>query len=295
MGKITSLVEFQGKVGNLVGSKGKDGRSVIRQYQYNPRDAKSRLQMERRVAWANMVAFWRAMKSEDRPSFQNKPAAWSDFNAFISANEGRNKVFLTKKEARIGVCIAAPYQVSEGELSTIGMTSLSGGKFKTDLALGDLVIDGDTTVSTFTKAILDNNEGWENGDRLTCIYMPQVVVGYDQIPMVNTVVSAVTLNKGDNTSLWDVVNDFCFGSTDGYISSKNTVNGGIVWIHSRRDEGTGKILVSTQTMDVNSTLLDTYMSDGAMNDAIKSYGGTKYRGILDPTNVSPVQITQVNP
>lgn len=294
MGKITSLVEFEGKVGNLVGAKGKDGRYTLRKYQPKPRDGRTHEQMKYRVAWANMVALWRSMKGENRPSFESKKVGWSDFNAFINANRNLVQVYLQKREAMLGVCVVAPYAITNGSLNAIEVTSLSGGKMRCNMALGDLVIDADTTVSTFSKAVLNNNEGFEEGDRITGYLLQQQLVGELQVPKVNPIICAVTLEKSNNTSLYDVVDEKLFSSTDGYLSSKSTVNGGITWVHSRRDAVSGRVLVSPQTLTVNNTLLETYMSDSCMREAIESYGGEKYRGILYPTQAD-YETTVVNP
>lgn len=293
MGKIRSLVEFDGKVGNLVGAKGKDGSYTLRKYQPRPRDGKTQEQMTMRVALANMVAQWRSMNNADRPSFESKPEGWSDFNAFISMNSGQNMVYLTKSEARMGTCIVAPYWMTSGSLPTIPASSMSGGKFKTNIALGDLVLDEDTTVSTFTKAIMNNNTGFENGDKITCILIKQTWSEY-QPCKAEAIVEGVVLNKEDNTKIYDVVSDAGFSANDGYLASKSTVTGGICWVHSRKDVVSGKLLVSSQLLQVNNTLLETYMSDYQKKNAINSYGGVKYRGALYPV-AEPTEAAEVNP
>ena len=293
MGKIRSLVEFDGKVGNLVGSKGKDGSYTLRKYQPQVKDARSAKQMRYRVCWANMVHLWRAMSGEDRPSFEGKPTGWSDFNAFIHANRNRCLVALTKQEADLGVCIVGNYMLSNGSLPQINVDAVSGGKMVSNIALGDLTINAQTTISTFSKAVINNNAGWQEGDRIVGILLKQELVGYDQIPRVTAIISGITLQKENNEDLLEYVDEAVFAANDGYLGSKSSVNGGICWIRSKFD-GNGGILVSPSVLTVNNTLLETYLSQNALDNAINSYGGIRYRGILDP-GIVVASGGQINP
>lgn len=254
---------------------------------------RTRKQMVRRMGWANIVAMWGSFTGHLRPSFEKKGDRHSDFNAFMAANLGLSHIYLTRDEVRRGVCVVAPYIMSIGTLPSIEITSLSGGKMKSNIALGDLVIDSDTTVSTFTKAVLDNNADYKEGDQITAFLAQQLVEGQNQVPKVRMVASRVTLKKGNNTSLLDLVSGELFSSTDGFLSSKSTVNGGIVWIHTRQENG--KTKVSSQQLEVNSTLLDTYMSDSACNEAIESYGGVNKQEYMTPNDNDETEIVQVNP
>lgn len=295
MGKIRSLVEFDGKVGNLVGSKGKDGSYTLRKYQPQVRDARSASQMKYRVCWANMVHLWRSMNGEDRPSFQVKKTGWSDFNAFISANRNRCMVALTKQEAASGACVVAPYQLSVGELPEITTSSVAGGKMVTNIALGDLTISSSTTISSFSKAVINNNPGFEEGDRICGFLLKQELSGVNELPKCTAVIAGITLQKENNENLLDYVDEAIFSANDGYLGSKSSVNGGICYIHSRKD-GNGNILVSDATLAVNNMLLESYMNNSSqMAKAIKSYGGIRYRGILDPNITVESDGGQINP
>lgn len=294
MGKIRSLVEFDGKVGNLVGSKGKDGSYTLRKYQPQVKDARTARQMRYRVCWANMVHLWRALSGEDRPSFEGKKTGWSDFNAFIHANRNRSMVALTKQESDLGVCIVAPYMLSNGSLPQLDVTSMSGGKMKTTIALGDLTIGDDTTISNFSKAVINNNDGWDEGDRIVGFLIKQELIGTDQVPRAVAICSGITLDKDNNEKLLDHVSDLVFSTADGYLGTKSTVNGGVCWVRSRID-GNGNVLVSPSVLMVNNTLLESYQSKHAFNNAINSYGGIRYRGILDPNIVVEDNSGSVNP
>ena len=298
MGKIISLIEVQGRVGNIVGIKGKGGRTYVRRYQYLVTDAKSAKQMKRRVRWANTVNIWKVLKGEAKPCFEHLPETMSDYNMFVQCNAEIAKVSLKKNEVAVGATVVAPLIVSIGSLPNIVVTSMSGGKMRTDIALGDLTIDDDTTVSTFSKAVLNNNGDYQEGDRIVGFLLAQELWGDEQIPHARLVSSAIDLEKSNNTKLWEVVDERVFSSADGFVASKTTVNGGICWIHSRIDGTNNKTLVSTQRIIVNSTLLETYMSVAANREAIQSYGGVKNHGIVRPGSgreFDESEITQVNP
>lgn len=281
MAKITSLIEFTGSVGNLTGYKGRDGRNVIRHRISNPRNAKTISQMARRVAWANLVNFWRAITPYMTPSFESKGQGLTDYNSFMAVNIDSNQVFLNKKESRQGAVVAAPYQVTQGSLHSINVTTVSGGKMTSDIALGDFVIDADSTVANFTHAIFENNTAFEQGDQLTALCLKQIFDTAFNIPRVVVVAGKVILDSSDSTHLWDCVPDELFSVTGGYLSSKSTVNGGIVWIHSRKD-ASGKTLVSSQNITINNNALSDYTSQAARDAAIKSYGGARIN-YLTPT------------
>ena len=99
------------------------------------------------------------------------------------------------------------------------------------------------------------------------------------------------LDKNDNTKLFDIANDALFSSTDGYLSSKSAVNGGIVWIHSRSENG--KTKVSPQQMMVNNNLLETYTTSEACEAAIESYGGVNKKDYLTPYETEETETVQV--
>lgn len=276
MGKITSLIEFNGSVGNLVGYKGRDGRNIVRHKIANPRNAQSILQMRRRVAWANLVNIWGAVTQYMHPSFNNKPDGMTDFNAFMSANVDVSPVFLAKSEARKGYCIVSPVMLTDGELDPISVAMVSGGKMRSGLSVGDLVIDSETTIGAFSRAIMQNNLGWENGDQLTGVAVYQMSADAQGTPRVSVIAQRVILDSASNDLLQDTLEadsgsaDAMFSVTDGYLASKSTVNGGCCWIHSRRENG--KTIVSAQSLVVNNNILSDFTTADAQKAAMKSYG-----------------------
>lgn len=272
MGKITSLIEFHGSVGNLTGYRGRDGRNVIRQKIYDPRNAKTPLQMRRRVAWGNLVNLWALIMNFMKPSFTNKAKGQTDYNAFMKANVDANPVYMTKKEVAKGGVIVSPVVVTSGVLPAIGASLVNGGKIQSSLALGDLELSSETTVGAFSHAILENNEGWQNGDQLSALLVQQLV--YDEAAGASRAkasFASVILDETSYTLLYDVVSDACFSASQGFLSTKSAVNGGVAWIQSRKVDG--ETQVSSQSLTVNNNVLSEYTSKAAQDKAIASYGG----------------------
>lgn len=278
MAKITSMIEFVGSAGNMTGYKGRDGRNVIRKRTWNRRNPKTPLQMRRRVQWSNLVQSWKAILPYMQPSFENKPAGQTDFNAFMQANLDSNCVFLNNKESRLGVCLASPYVITRGTLPEVVLSSVAGGRLKTDIALGDLTIDADTAVSAFARAVVNNNTRFAYGDQISFILMTQTVVGEDRIPKVNVTFEKVVLDNNDNRKLLTVIGgDAGFSVSDGYLSTKSSMNGGCAYIHSRLQDG--KTLVSSAQLSVNNNLLESYTTQEAQLAAIKSYKGAAAKAL----------------
>lgn len=276
MGKITSLIEFNGTVGNVVGYKGRDGRNVIRFKVHDPRNPQTTLQMRRRVSWANLVNLWAAITPYMHPSFNHKPAGQTDFNAFMSENVGINPVFLTKKQAHRQDCVVSPIMVTDGELPTIEADLVSGGKLQSTIVLGDLVIGAETTIAAFSTAILAENPDFAEGDQITGLLVKQISVGTEGLPKVEVVAQRVVLDTTDTRVLSTVLQaesgsaDAMFSAVEGYLASKASVNGGGCWIHSRMVNG--ETIVSTQYLSVNNSILSDYTSAAAQVAAMKSYG-----------------------
>lgn len=238
-------------------------------------------QMFRRVKWANLVNLWKAMENYDKPSFEAKPRTWSDYNAFMSANIDGQPVYLEKGEANQGGCVVASYQVSRGSLPSIDVGAGTGGVPVSDIALGALVIDSDTTLKQFSDAVVNNNNGYQHGDQITCFIFLQDQNSVTGVPYVRFKPFEVTLDQlDDETLLSDLVEADGFTSVDGKLGANGTVNGGICWIHSRK--GTGRTLVSTQSIYVTNSLLSTYQSSAKRVEAVQSYGGKTTQEYLIP-------------
>lgn len=259
-----------------------NGQSVTSEKVTDVRQPRTLAQMLRRVAWRNMQNFWTAFRNLLHPSFEARPRTWSDYNAFISANSGQNGVYLTASEASQGGCVVAPYQITRGSLNSIVMGVTEGGAITSDLKVGALSIDDETTLAAFSAAIRANNPGWEYGDQLSAFVLLQGVNALTQVPFVEVKGFEVTLAEDDETMLLDLINNdpTCFAVVNGNLSFSTPINGGGCYVHSRRQAT--RTIVSTQSVHVTNTLLAQYTTDTKRNEAIQSYGGKVEDPFLTP-------------
>lgn len=236
------------------------------------------------VSWANAVNIWQAFEGNDRPSFENRRPRVSDFNEFIAASRAV-PVYLTRSVAQQGGAVVAPYQVTRGTLPSIDTAaSGTGGEIGTDISLGTLTISENTTLGQFSRAIVENNEGWANHDAIILFVLRQSTNSVTGVPYVTVDEFKVTLDVSDNETLLSEFdpNGEVFVNTPGSdkLGMAMTVNGGAVYIHSRvTSEGTQ---VSTQAIIATNTLLPNYQSTSVRDEAIASYGGSLTRLYLTP-------------
>ena len=250
-----------------------------------PKDVPTRTpkQMKRRVQLRNIQNLWSAFTNNLKPSFEDKPNLWSDFNAFTSANFGLVHVYLNKSEARGGGCVFAPYQITRGSLPSINVSdSTTGNIKKTDIAVGSTFsITSATTVKDFSDEIIAHNAHYKNGDQIAVFILRQLVNAATAVPYVVVEAEAFNLDTSDNvTKVRDVVSEDGFSIIDECIGANNTINGGIAWVHSRETQN--RTLVGTQFIVVSNSLLAQYQTKAKMNEAIESYGGTDDVDFLTP-------------
>ena len=254
--------------------------------------SKSHAQMVHRVQLANLVNIYRAFAGNLHPSFENKPAGVSDYNAFVSANLGLIPVYLAKDEARQGGAVVAAYQVTRGSLPSIVVTTGTGDVAVTDISLGSMSITASTTLKAFSNAVVNNNPDFEYGDQISAFIATQSVNSESQVPYVKIQAIEVTLDGTDEeTVLRDLVGTEAFSVVDGHLGAGQTVNGAIAYVYSRKTPGGTK--VSTQRFLVSNSILPNYQSTAQMKEAIASYGGTQGDPFLTP-NIDDV-VEPVNP
>ena len=261
-----------------------NGRTVTSE-KVTRNNSKTYAQMRRRVQWANIVNLWRTFEGNLHPSFESRPAGVSDFNAFVSANIGMVPVYLEQAEAQRGAAVVAPYQVTRGSLPSISVSANgTSGEVGTDISLGSLTVGDSTTLKQFSDAIVENNPTFKFGDQITAFVAYQSVNTVTGVPYVDVKAFEVTLDHEDTETLVADLDPELLvfakqGSSD-KLGMNQTVNGGVVYVHSRK--GVGRTLVSTQRMVVSNTLLARYQSGAKLTEAIQSYGGKVSSAYLVP-------------
>ena len=145
MGKLTShglrgnvATEFFGKINLAQTNSGIVTRRIVEN-----NGAQTPAQMARRIRWANMAAIYSTLREAARQGFTEALSGLSYWNQFIVANTSRVRLAITKDERKQGMAIVGPYQVTQGVLDEIQVNA-----YKTNIALGSLVISGTTTVNS---------------------------------------------------------------------------------------------------------------------------------------------------
>lgn len=235
--------------------------------------------MTPRMRWMAIVRMWQALNTVGwHPSFRNKEGLQTDFNMFMKAN-GAVDVYLTKDIVSANGGVVAPVKVTQGGLPTIG-GSVTGNAFQSNISLGGITIGASTSLSTFSRAILENNPEWLNGDQLTVVRLDQGVDATTNIPRITGTIAEIILDQEDDgTLLYDIIEPNVLTSTDGKLGIAS-VNGGACFVHS---SGEGDNFdVSSESLAVANAILRQYTSQEALMTAIRSYGGLSSTLFLVP-------------
>lgn len=241
---------------------------------------RSEAQQSRRVMWANLVNFYKVSAGWMPKAFETKKRNQSDYNKFMAVNIGNSTIALTKDESAAGACIAAPYIVSQGSLPSIEIVQLSD-QWRTNLALGTLVIDDETTNAQLTAALEASNAHIHEGMQISFVSYQQSVDPLGT-PRLICRCYEITLSRTSSDVVRDFLPEFCSQSIQGYLGTNTSISiGGFAYIVS--ELVTGGLKVSTQQLvSNNSTLISQYSSSIHINEAIKSYG-LDQEVILSPT------------
>ena len=283
MGRTTGfLSQTSGKLDDNFQTRQTDhGTFWARNPRKTAKTRRSEKQANTRCQMANASANYRLYNGKLSEAFENKSAGVNDFNSFVQVNYGKTAVYITKQESNSGGCVLANYQFSCGSIPAIGMGLNQNGVLVSGIALGNLVIDANTTVADLTMAILTNNgDQWLEKDQITHFYAEQWI-DIEGVPRATMTAQKVLLDLSDQTKLWNVVSARGFSSipsTDsgqgGYYLAMNAAlsNSGGSWVHSRT-KADGSTQVSTQRLIVVSDILDDYTGYEAMVASAESYGG----------------------
>lgn len=283
MAKVTGVAtQLSGKVGQLIYRQTKYGTVAYEAPAKASVPRRSEAQMQVRTQWSNLAAMFKQFHSTLKRGWEGLNGRMSDYNAFIQANTNVVAVYVPKQVRLNGGSVLAPYQITRGGLPSIAMTAKEGAQGRvlvSDIELGSLVIDAETTVGAFAAAVVSCNVDWEAGDQLTFFYGEQTTDAVTGIPRARIYGQKVVLDPADETALLDVVSELGFTSVAGATGSgyklgmsRSIVDGAAAWIHSR-EEGTGGLKVSTQFLYVDSSVLAGYQGAGAMATSAASYGG----------------------
>lgn len=282
MAKLTGiLTRLRGTIGDVTFAR-MNGMTVAKQ-KLEPKGTPSRTkaQMDVRIPMRNVQNVYRTLAPYLHPAFENRPARVSDYNMFCKRNYGVSPVYLKKTEASQGGSVVAPYQITEGTLPAIVVSDGMGGEPVSDINMGGLVLSSTTTVKEFADKVVEHNVDYEYGDQIAVFIVEQYENIETGVPYVKTMYQEITLDGTDSvTTVRSLVGAGGFSIVDGNLAASSSIDGGIAWVHSRKDaNGTH---VSTQRLKVTNSYLANYQSPEAMDAAYNSYGGLTREGKLVP-------------
>lgn len=138
MGKISSIIEFTGRTGNLVGAKGQDGRYILRAHQPQVKNANSEAQMITRAKMALAGSLSKLIPADviygmSGSGRRGRRQRWM--------REIMKRMTITSADGAIRAILApSDLILSEGGVTagvTIGMVTIEEGVIKTTVTYGD--------------------------------------------------------------------------------------------------------------------------------------------------------------
>jgi len=262
-----------GKLGSMVFYRA-GGEQRTRTYVKTVRNPKTYSQIAQRSQLANIVNLYRVLRVVLDKSFADKKSKQSDYNAFVSRNLNKVKLYFTKEMAAKQACVVAPYQITSGSIAAIEISGV-GDDAMTNIGLGaGFEITAETTVGEFSRAILKNNVDIVEGMALSYVSVVQHSGGIDYPPTATANYYQVTIDSSSEKLLYSVMPEQAVAVVSGFLAhGAHVATGGFAWILSKKDES-GKLQVSPQSLIINDDETYTYYSsDQAREDAILSYGG----------------------
>ena len=265
------LKKLNGSAGSLT-FKQYAGQTVVSEKISVVKRSNTPMQMRQRTKWGNVIQMYKGICPLINYGFESKPVGKSDYNMFMKVNMKGSDIYLTREEVAGGGCIAAPYQLTQGTLPSI-VTVGEGDNVRTDISLGDLTIDAETTVKDFAIAVVSNNADYDFGDQISFFDVLQRVNAVTGIPYCQFLATNVVLDKASEVKLLDMVSKYGFATVDGYLGHIEGEGAGVFgWVHSRK--ASGKTLVSTQSLiNNNAEVIAEYSGAEAYKRSVKTYGG----------------------
>ena len=265
------LKKLNGSAGSLT-FKQYAGQTVVSEKISVVKRSNTPMQMRQRTKWGNVIQMYKGICPLINYGFESKPVGKSDYNMFMKANMKLTDIYLTRQEVAGGGCIAAPYQITQGSLPSI-VISGEGDAARTDISLGELTIDENTTVKDFSMAVVNNNADYDYGDQISFFDVLQRVNAVTSIPYCQFLATNVVLDKASEVKLLDMVSKYGFATVDGFLGHIEGEGAGVfAWVHSRK--ASGKTLVSTQSLiNNNEVVIAEYSGAEAYKRSVKTYGG----------------------
>lgn len=268
------------------------GRTIARELASEVSNPRTPSQMGQRVKWANLVQFYKMNKGWMKKAFENKKATQSDYNKFMQMNVPYSRVYLTKQEAAAGACVVDAFRVTDGSLPPIQLEKYENG-WKSDIRLGNLEeLTVETTVATFSQALINFNTNIKSGDQLSFIRVTQMT-DKSGVPRIQVRSYEMVVNVNNPARVSDFlpmdVMDLHFDEEgNSSLIVVNNGNMGAFAILVSRTTGS-KTLVSTADLTLVNMdeFLFTYTNAVQLDRAMTSYG-TSDDVFLDSDIANPI-------
>lgn len=265
------ISKLNGSAGNLTFRRSA-GRTIVSEKTSMMANPRTKKQQQHRMKWANIIKMYSGVSPLLNLAFENKQARQSDYNMFVKVNFKANKVYLTRGEVAAQACVAAPYQITMGSLESISMTGEPGSSL-TDIKLGSLAITDETTVRDFTNAVLENNPGFNRGDKIAFILIRQSVNDITGAPQCSFRGESIELDSFSEEKVRNRASEAGFSVADGRLACSlgEDFQGAYAWVHTRQTKNS--VNVSTQALTVKNDLYEQRTTEEAYQRAVESYGG----------------------
>lgn len=278
MAKFHGLIkgDMKGNAGQL-SFRQQGGMTIVSGRIYNNKsagDGSSYAQREQRIRLAGVVNLYKAISAFEKKAWEGKPANVSDYNMFVKKNLSAGNVYFTKEQASLGAAYPMRCLVAQGSMSPIALTWITEN-IVSDLSLGQFTIESQASVGELSAAIIANNYGYKQGDKITfgLCRIVWLQVGTTRFPSVQTEYIELTLDTANEALVGDVCvsANASFSSADGKLTINATGDACMI-VHTREENN--RLLCSTQMMvlQVRSGSTQPYSTDEAKAAAADSYG-----------------------
>ena len=283
------MVKVKSSVGKMTGKSGNisyfevNGVTIGRSLPSKMGNPKTEAQMKQRIKMNNILNTYKYTKGYLQQNFEgiigNKNAA----GFFRSYNLMKTPIWLTKSQKESYKFVLAPYVVAQGRINSLEY-EFKNGAFVTDINVGDLEINDETTESVLASVICANNESWANNDSLQVILLKQKrVASLDERIAHPTCCSiVVNLDNSSATKIGEIpvleslsnMSRFSLCNVKGKLAVKVADKGKYTYafavVHGR-GEGREKIISTQQLCLSDTAMYDIYCGDAAFAKSYKSY------------------------
>lgn len=268
--------KVKGKIGNIVVQRGVYGESVVRAYTSEVKNPKTIAQANQRMKAAPTQYARREMKNIIDHAFEGIAYGTKSVNHFVSlAMKGDAAPAQLKGDMRF---IPGKYQISSGSLYPIVLAyGVESDLFLANVSMGDLEGMAPRNLGAFSTALIENNQIFKEGDRLTFCYCVEVYNSsgkafydfrYDRIVLSKSSTDALPSYITNGKVVDSLGNEFDTFAISPELDSSQIIVACAVVVS--RQSGTNW-LRSDATMALSAVFEEQYFSPTAIESAIASY------------------------